>query len=238
MKIHLGCNDDLKPGWLNVDCITPPGVEMLSDFSHTGMAVNGAHFKLADLAKRWPLDNDSADYILANDVFEHLAPTLKLSFGEQFEVTAGPGGERLDNAELLTRRTDIPPKVWCLNESWRVLRPGGILEFTVPCVHLEDRNHINPAAFSDPSHVSYWTYEDAFYFGEQFNHPGGERGRLGPGMGITARFKFPTMLELAGGLWVEKPNALGTLDLKWTVKDYGPKMSRRSKLHARLEAVK
>lgn len=198
MKIHLGCNDDLKPGWVNVDQIPAPSLPIDREWEYLQ----------ADLAERWPFDGSSADYILANDVFEHLL---------------SPG--------------IVPPKVWCMNEAWRVLKPGGILEFTVPCIHLQDRNRINPAAFSDPSHVSYWTYEDAFYFAGQFNHAHGERGRLGPGMGITARFKFPEMFEDTTGLWSRDSLRSGEGHLVWAVTDYGPKMSRRSKIHARLEAM-
>ena len=202
MRLHLGCNDDLKLGWTNVDQI-PQQVFAWKV---------GADYVQADLSERWPFDDSSADYILANDVFEH----------------------------LLSPDAGIPPKVWCLNESWRVLRPGGILEFTVPCIHLEDRNRINSAAWSDPSHVSKWTYEDVFYYAEQFNTPTYERGRLGPGMGIEARFRFPEQEEDSDGFWHQKEGqyCLGLLRLEWRVEDYGPKRSRRSKIHARLEAVK
>ena len=159
MKLHLGCNDCILHGYLNVD-IAPP-VDLI------------------------------VDEILANDVFEHLAD-----------------------------------KIRTLNECWRVLKPGGRLRFQVPCVYNdvqvrrsqfvdETIREINPGAFADPTHRSFWTLDDRYYFGEEWNNPQGERGRLGPAYGIKALFRG-----------------------KWQHVHYGTGAERRSKIVAELEAVK
>lgn len=107
------------------------------------------------------------------------------------------------------------PKIHAMNEAWRVLVPGGMLDLWVPCVHLAD-GRVNPGAFADPTHVSFWTMDDIYYFDQRWNNPQGERGRLGPNYGITALFKT----------------------LKWELFEYGASHERRSKVRAILEAVK
>jgi predicted SAM-dependent methyltransferase len=106
-------------------------------------------------------------------------------------------------------------KIWAMNEAHRVLKPGGILELAVPSVMLSD-GRVNPGAFADPTHQTFWTMDDRYYFCEEWNNPQGERGRLGPAYGITALFR---------------PHG-------WTLIDYGAPGERRSKIHAVLEALK
>lgn len=161
VRLHLGCSDDHKPGYLNVDQC-PPADE------------------IADLRKPWPWADSSVAEILAHDVFEHL-----------------------------------PSKIHTLNEAHRVLRPGGTLDLWVPCVYLSD-GRVNPGAFADPTHTSFWTMDDRYYFCEAWNNSQGERGRLGPAYGITALFR----------------------PLKWELYEYGSGVERRSKVRAILEAVK
>lgn len=160
LKLNLGCSDDHRPGYLNVDQAQP------ADF-------------LCDLGAAWPWPDSSVDEIYAHDVFEHL------------------------------------PKIHTMNEAWRVLRPGGILDLVVPCVMLAS-GCVNPGAFADPTHVSFWTADDRYYFCERWNNPEGERGRLGPSYGIRALFR----------------------DLRWELAEYGLPAERRSKIVAWLEAVK
>lgn len=109
----------------------------------------------------------------------------------------------------------LPNIVHTMNEACRVLKPGGVLDLAVPAVNLED-GRINPGAFCDPTHVSYWHLDVQYYFSKEWNHPGGERGRFGPAYGITAVFNFRT----------------------WKLLEYGEGKERRSKLVGILEAVK
>lgn len=160
MKLNLGCNDDHKPGYLNVDQAPP------ADF-------------VSDLAKAWPWEDSTVEEIFAHDVFEHL------------------------------------PKIHAMNEAWRVLRAGGRLDLAVPCVMLKD-GRVNPGAFADPTHISFWTDDDRYYYCEEWNNPKGERGRLGPAYGIVAAFRI----------------------VKWELREYGIPGERRSKIFAVLEAAK
>ena len=195
IKLNLGCSDDLKPGYVNVDCHAPTDHPRHRSLADTGFHVRiGAmtfrddYVYTADIRHSWPFLDSEVDGIYAKDVFEHV------------DNDSFPGNKG---------------KVWVLNESYRVLKPGGVLEFLVPCVHMRDMS-MNPGAFADPTHVSFWTYDDRYYFTEEWNNPQGERGRLGSAYGIICRFKV----------------------IVWELQEYGIPGERRSKIHAVLEAVK
>jgi predicted SAM-dependent methyltransferase len=72
----------------------------------------------------------------------------------------------------------LPNKLWTMNEAHRVLRPGGTLDLVVPTTD-------GRGAFQDPTHKSFWTPNDLFYFCE--NYP--EWQRFHVSYGITARFR-------------------------------------------------
>ncbi len=110
---------------------------------------------IVDLIQPWPWHDSTVDEIYAKDIFEHL-----------------------DNEQFRGQRGII----WAMNESWRVLKPGGKLELIAPCLP-------GIAPWVDPSHVNVWTADTRYYFDERWNNQLGERGRLGPGMGITALFR-------------------------------------------------
>jgi SAM-dependent methyltransferase len=104
MKLNLGCCDDVRPDYVNVD-ITP----------RAGVVV-------ADLREDWPWDDSTVEFILAHDIIEHL-----------------------------------PDKIHTMNEAWRVLAPGGVIEIAVPTTN-------GPGAFQDPTHVSYWNERSFLYY--------------------------------------------------------------------------
>jgi predicted SAM-dependent methyltransferase len=65
-----------------------------------------------------------------------------------------------------------------MNECHRVLKPGGNLDLFIPTTD-------GRGAFQDPTHRSYWTPNDLFYFCEEYV----EWARFRVAYGITARFK-------------------------------------------------
>ena len=125
MKLNLGCCDNPLPGFLNVDLVAGPGVEV------------------ADLRQPWPWPSDSVEAIRAWDIIEHL-----------------------------------PDKILTMNEMYRVLRPGGTTDISVPTTE-------GSGAFQDPTHVSFWNLRSFVYF--EANHP--YRDRFARFYGISANFR-------------------------------------------------
>lgn len=72
----------------------------------------------------------------------------------------------------------LPEKLHTMNEAHRVLKPGGNLDLFVPTTD-------GRGAFQDPTHVSFWTPNDLFYFCEEFQ----EWRRFHKAYGISAHFK-------------------------------------------------
>lgn len=55
----------------------------------------------------------------------------------------------------------LPSKLHTMNEAWRVLKPGGTLDLFVPTTD-------GRGAFQDPTHVSFWTPNDLFYYCQEY----------------------------------------------------------------------
>jgi len=72
----------------------------------------------------------------------------------------------------------LPSKLHTMNECHRVLKAGGKLDLFVPTTD-------GRGAFQDPTHVSFWTPNDLFYFCEEYV----EWQRFHVAYGITARFR-------------------------------------------------
>ena len=194
IRLNLGCSDDLKTGYVNVDRASDEPLQSTLSAAVFHVRVGYGYFfrddyvYTTDLNDKWPLADSTVDEVYAKDVFEHV------------DNSSFPGNKG---------------KIWVMNETYRVLKPGGVLTLIVPCAYLRD-GRMNPGAFADPTHVSFWTYDDRYYFCEEWNNSRGERGRLGPAYGINAVFR---------------PRS-------WELVEYGAPDERRSKIHAVLEAVK
>lgn len=74
MKVNLGCGDKLFPGWRNIDESPRRGVDQAFDFGKFP----------------WPLDTDSADYVLLSHVLEHV-PDAPAMMNELHRVTRPSG---------------------------------------------------------------------------------------------------------------------------------------------------
>lgn len=72
----------------------------------------------------------------------------------------------------------LPSKLHTMNEAHRVLLPGGRLDLLVPTTD-------GRGAFQDPTHQSFWTPNDLFYWCENF----AEWQRFHVSYGITARYR-------------------------------------------------
>jgi SAM-dependent methyltransferase len=88
-----------------------------------------------------------------------------------------------DSSVDLVRAHDIvehlPSKVKTMNNIHRILKPGGLAEIFVPTTD-------GRGAFQDPTHVSFWTPNDFFYYCDYY----AEWIRFHEAYGITARFRI------------------------------------------------
>ena len=73
----------------------------------------------------------------------------------------------------------LPDKIHTMNEAWRVLAPGGVIEIGVPTTG-------GPGAFQDPTHVSYWNERSFLYYTAGNIY----RERFAESYGIKAAFKM------------------------------------------------
>lgn len=86
----------------------------------------------------------------------------------------------------------LPSKLHTMNEAHRVLVPGGRIDIFVPTTD-------GRGAFQDPTHVSFWTPNDLFYFCQEYV----EWQRFHVAYGITARFRVIEQkhTEYPGRVW-------------------------------------
>jgi SAM-dependent methyltransferase len=75
LRLNLGCGRDIRPGWVNIDCVPLPGVDHVVDF---------------DGKPELPFDDDAVAYSEGSHVIEHLADPLPF-MAELWRVTR-PGG--------------------------------------------------------------------------------------------------------------------------------------------------
>jgi SAM-dependent methyltransferase len=73
----------------------------------------------------------------------------------------------------------LPSKMISMNEAHRILKPGGVLDLVVPTTD-------GRGAFQDPTHQTFWTPNDLFYFSSFY----AEWRRFHVAYGITANFEL------------------------------------------------
>lgn len=64
MKLNLGCGDDIRDGWVNVNFFPHRGIDVVCDLNQFP----------------YPFKDKSANYILLDNVLEHLEDTVKTVF--------------------------------------------------------------------------------------------------------------------------------------------------------------
>lgn len=86
----------------------------------------------------------------------------------------------------------LPDKIHTLNEAWRVLKPGGVLDLVVPTTD-------GRGAWQDPTHVSYWNPNSLFYL--EHNNPHNTRFAAAYGMRHAFRILQSRHMKLADEVW-------------------------------------
>jgi SAM-dependent methyltransferase len=82
LRVHLGCGRDIKEGWVNVDAVSGPGVDVVADLDHVGR-------------EPLPFADDSVDEILGSHLIEHVRDPLAVL--QELHRIAKPGGTAVFN---------------------------------------------------------------------------------------------------------------------------------------------
>jgi predicted SAM-dependent methyltransferase len=213
MRLNLGCSDSLRGGeWLNVDIAPAP-----ESCLNPGAKIS---YQQADLALPWPWDDSSVDEIYAADIFEHIGDCQHS--GDQWcgQCMEDRRGEYLPGRARGFDERHWSGRIHVMNESWRVLKPGGTLTMECPDA-AKGAGH-----FQDPQHVSSWTPNALQYYTD--GSPAHKR--FAAAYGITARFNVLGVTErkyteMAASTCAHAPQYCGVSCEVW-------------KFAARLEAVK
>ncbi|OMF18878.1 hypothetical protein BK133_30230 [Paenibacillus sp. FSL H8-0548] len=75
-KLHLGCGRTILPGWVNLDLVAMPGVDVIANLDECATTP-------------LPFDEDSFDYFLASHLLEHISYPLPLM--QELHRIAKPG---------------------------------------------------------------------------------------------------------------------------------------------------
>lgn len=159
MKLNLGCSTDLRGGeWKDVDLAEPCDI-------------------VADLSLPWPWEDSSVDEIYAADIFDHIGDCPHT--GRVYCSRCWTGHHAAYTERHWSGRIHV------MNESWRVLKPGGFLIMECPDA-AKGAGH-----FQDPQHVSPWTPNALQYYTDRSP----AHKRFAWAYGITARFKVLAVVE-------------------------------------------
>lgn len=136
VRLNLGCNQRPRKGYVNVDIVNYPGVDLVTD-----------------LEKRWPWEDASVDEVTCADLPEHIRQWWEAPDWSKYQGTL----------ESLVHVMQHPVRTYgiihFMNEAWRVLKTGGLLDCSIPSTDYAGRG-----AWQDPTHVSYWNEATLRYF--------------------------------------------------------------------------
>jgi SAM-dependent methyltransferase len=82
MKLHLGCGRDVKQGYVNLDSVAGPGIDVVADLDQVG-------------TKPLPFEDDSVDEFLGSHLLEHIREPLPLM--QELHRIAKPGSHAVFN---------------------------------------------------------------------------------------------------------------------------------------------
>lgn len=150
MKLDLGCGKNKKEGFVGVDSISFPGVDVVADLVKPILKPLPDHLvEYADLLERkaegfenWPWDDSSVDEAHASHFVEHLRPRERIHFSNELYRVLQPGA----------KATIIVPH-------WKSCRAYGDMTHTWPPVsefwfyYLKKEWRLQNAPHNDADHV-------------------------------------------------------------------------------------
>ena len=171
-RVNLGCGRRPLEGYLNVDLMPAPGVQLV-----------------VNLEKAWPWADNSVDEFNADDFVEHIRQWWEEPDPEEWALAvdgldkgSGPRAA-LDVLGHLMTAIRHPQRTYGIihvaNEAWRCLRPHGMFRIKVPSTD-------GRGTWQDPTHVSYWNENSLLYLLEN-------DVRAGLGSLMKAKFKIVSL---------------------------------------------
>lgn len=108
IKLNLGCGPSTAEGFVNVDIVPLPGVDLV-----------------ADLDQPWPWADDSVSYIVASHLFEHVDKPI-LFMAEAWRVLAADGilDIRVPHWQHIFAYSDPTHKRYCTELTFDYWIPG------------------------------------------------------------------------------------------------------------------
>jgi hypothetical protein len=144
LKLNLGCNQNKKAGYVNVDVEKYDAVDVV-----------------ADLEKRWPWKDGTVTEIVTNDLPEHLRQVYEVPDPVLLKQAVDEGTSWHESICSIVKAIEQPKRTYgifhFMNEAHRVLKPGGMLKAQIPTTE-------HRAWAQDPTHVSYWNENTFLYF--------------------------------------------------------------------------
>jgi predicted SAM-dependent methyltransferase len=122
---------------LNLGCSD----RLMEGYENVDIAPVSDAVRRVDLNLPWPWEDSSIDEINAADIFEHIVDNRDQSIEEAIRYPRHWSG-----------------RIHVMNESWRVLKPGGILRMECPDAAK------GCGQWQDPTHVTPWTPNGLQYF--------------------------------------------------------------------------
>jgi SAM-dependent methyltransferase len=174
-NLLLGCGHGPKPDCVNLDIVSGPRVDIVQD--------------VTDVPWCWPdgepIEDEHFSSIQCSHVLEHIPHRIFAISRVTGELTILP----------------MDGLVMVMNEAWRVLKPGGVMDICVP--HAG-----NGRAYQDPTHVRFFVAETWAYFGTPKEMPQRTRKEIDEWMGgsyLQAETEFiietNEVLETTGDLY-------------------------------------
>jgi SAM-dependent methyltransferase len=109
VKLNLGCGQDILPGYVNLDAVALPGVDVVHDLD----------------VFPWPFGDQEFDLVQAFDVFEHVNDPVGFML-ECYRVLAPGGGLVMHTSYWKTENsyTDPTHKRFCTERTFDYWCPG------------------------------------------------------------------------------------------------------------------
>lgn len=158
-KLNLGCSDRHLPGYVNVDRVPP--ADLIVDLSIEG-------------SRGFEPGADDGPLMRALSV-----PTGWRGAWDDSTIDEIVAHDIIEH---------LPDKILTMNQFWRVLKPSGRVDISVPTTD-------GPGAFQDPTHISYWHRNSFWYYTAGDPH----RERFGDAYGVKARFAVMDEQIIHGG---------------------------------------